>query len=78
MADLTNLCQTGDFYANYIMGRVDLTILTNFSQIRQSTICLAEMTILTSFCHILLARNDVQMLMISECLLCKLTHQRWA
>ena len=42
MADLTNFCQTGDFYANYIMGWVELTILTNFSQIRQSTICLVK------------------------------------
>ena len=41
--------QTDDFYANYIMGWVDLTILPNFSQIYQSTICLVEMTILNAF-----------------------------
>ena len=30
---------------------MELQILTNFSQIRQSTICLVEITILTNFCQ---------------------------
>ena len=42
MADLTKFCQTEWLF-------MDLTILTNCSQIRQSEISLADLMILTNF-----------------------------
>lgn len=84
MADLTNLCQTGNFYANYIMGRVELTILTNFSQIILSKHNLlggnddSDQCLSNSSEQNLLARNGIQMLMISGCLynrqFCQICH----
>ena len=47
MADLTKFCQTEWLF-------MDLTILTNCSQIRQSEITSADLTILTNFSPFLL------------------------
>lgn len=49
MADLTKFCQTGDFYANCVMGRSSEA--DDFDEFRETTICLVEMTILTNFCQ---------------------------
>ena len=51
MADLTKLCQTEWLF-------MDLTILTNCSQIRQSEITSAELTILTNFAVFVTALQD--------------------